>query len=115
MLFLLVAEIIAIHIRSDNNIKVKGVDINNPIYKISLMADDTTLIIKNPKSLSTAIEHFQLFKTCSELKLNLNKTEIIHIGTNTDKTIISIVYKFKKDHLRLWRCGSQMTRMKQLH
>ena len=32
--------------------------------------------------------NFQLFKTCSGLKLNLYKTEILPIGTNADKTIV---------------------------
>ena len=46
------------------------------------MADDTTLIIKVLNSLSIAIEHFKLFQTCSGLKLNLNKTELLPIGSN---------------------------------
>ena len=52
----LVAEIIAIQIRSDANIK--GINIDNTFFKISLMADDTYLIIKDITSISAAIEHF---------------------------------------------------------
>ena len=86
LLFLLVAEIIAIQIRSDAN--MKGINIEDTVFKISLMADDTTLIIKDIASISAAIEHFQLFQICSGLKLNLNKTEIIPIGRNANQTII---------------------------
>ena len=49
LLFLLVAEIIAIHKRSDK--KIVAININNTEFKISLMADDTTLIWKNIESL----------------------------------------------------------------
>ena len=55
LLFLLVV----ICIRSDNNIE--GIDINNTVLKLSIMADDTTLIIKNLKSLSIALTHFHFF------------------------------------------------------
>ena len=48
LLFLLVAEIIAIMIRSDKDIK--GIIINATEFKISLMADDTTLILQNIES-----------------------------------------------------------------
>ena len=78
LLFLLVAEILAIMIRSDNDIK--RIIINATEFKISLMADDYTLILQNIESLSKAITHFENFKGCSGLKLNLNKTEIIPIG-----------------------------------
>ena len=43
LLFLLVAEIIAIDIRSDN--EIKGIELNDCVFKIALMADDTTLLI----------------------------------------------------------------------
>ena len=42
LLFLLVAELIAISIREDNNIT--SIIVRDTCYKISLMADDTTLI-----------------------------------------------------------------------
>ena len=45
-----------------------------------MMADDTTLIVKNLNSFDSAIKIFNHFSECSGLKLNLNKTEIIPIG-----------------------------------
>ena len=50
---------------------------NNIEYKICQLADDTTIFIKNLKSLQSAIDLFQNFQNCSGLKLNLEKTEII--------------------------------------
>ena len=59
LLFIVVAEIIAISIR--NNPEIKGITINGIEYKISLMADNTTLFLSNLKSLELAIKQFSLF------------------------------------------------------
>ena len=53
---------------------------NNIEYKICQLADDTTIFIKNLKSLQSAIDLFQNFQKCSGLKLNVEKTEIFHLG-----------------------------------
>ena len=50
LLFILVAEMLAIKIRNDDTIK--GISINDTNYKVSMMADDTTLIIKDLDSLN---------------------------------------------------------------
>ena len=85
LLFLLVAEVLAINIRSDNNIK--GIKINDVELKLSLMADDTTLFLADIDSLTLSIHKFIEFEKCSGLKLNLNKTEIIPIGKSRKKDI----------------------------
>ena len=87
MLLILVAEIIAIKIRENN--EIKGIIIDNVEIKLSLMADDTTLFVSNITSLERAIEEFQTFNTCSGLKLNIDKTEIIPMG-NFRKNIESL-------------------------
>ena len=68
-LFILVPEIIAISIRSEKNIK-----------GIIQLADDTTLFLKNIKSLVLAIDLFKKFGEFSGLKLNIGKTEIVPLG-----------------------------------
>ena len=78
LLFILVAEMLAIKIRREETIE--GISINETEFKLSMMADDTTLILKNIDSLDKAINIFEQFRKCSGLKLNLNKTEIIPIG-----------------------------------
>ena len=83
LLFILVAEIIAIRIRTNtgiNGIKYKDLEI-----KISLMADDTTLFVTDLQSLEKAIEEFKRFQICSGLKLNIEKTEMIPLGTLRNK------------------------------
>ena len=76
---------VAIKIRNDKNIE--GISINDTEYKLSMMADDTTVIIKNINSLDKAINIFEQFRKCSCLKLNLNKTEIIPLGESNNLKI----------------------------
>ena len=93
LLFLLVAEILAIKIRSVTDIK--GIHFKNIEFKIGLMADDATLFLADIASLSTSINIFNKFGECSGLKLNLQKTEIIPIGNAKNKNINL------PDHLKL--------------
>ena len=85
LLFLIVAEIIAIRLRENNNIK--GLIVNGSIFKIKLLADDTSLILKDMKSVELAIREFEYFGKFSGLQINLDKTEIIPIGSNSSKHI----------------------------
>ena len=59
LLIVLVAEILSIKLRSDKN--VTGIFVNNLEYKICQLADDTTIFIKNLKSLQSAVDLFQNF------------------------------------------------------
>ena len=45
------------------------------------MADDTTLFVTDLQSLKKAIEELKKFQICSGLKLNIEKNEIIPLGT----------------------------------
>ena len=83
---LLMAEVLAIQIREDRNIK--GIQINDEEITIGLMADDTTLFLADLNSLDVPINLFKDFEKKSGLKLNLDKTEIIPIGRNKNKSII---------------------------
>ena len=69
LLFLLVAEVLAIQIREDKNIK--GIQINDEEIKIGLMADDTTLFLADLNSLDVAINLFKDFEKNSGLKIKL--------------------------------------------
>ena len=85
MLFLLVVEMLANKIRNDPNIK--GVKIDDETFKLAMMADDITLINKDIESIINAVTIFNEFAQCSGLKLNLTKTEIIPIGSQSNKEI----------------------------
>ena len=80
LLFFIVAELIAIHVR--NNSYIKGFKIGCNEIKIKMLADDTTLLLQDLSSVNLAIKQFDKFSKCSGLNLNLQKTEIIPIGAN---------------------------------
>lgn len=82
LLFLLVAEIMAIHIRCDNNIK--NININGCSPKIVQMADDTTIFVKDTASVKIVLDILNKFHQCAGLKLNTDKTEAIQLGINTN-------------------------------
>ena len=77
-LFLLVAEILAIKIRSQENIR--GISIKNTTIKISQMADDTTIFLENKEPIPHLLQLFDNFANCSGLKINVEKTEAYYIG-----------------------------------
>ena len=77
-LFILVAEILAVNIRSDA--LIKGINVNNVEFKIGQLADDTTLFSSNLQSLKQAIIKFNHFGAISGLRLNIDKTELVPLG-----------------------------------
>ena len=78
LLFILVAEILAVNIRSDT--LIKGINVNNVEFKIGQLADDTTLFLSNLQSLKQAIIKFNHFGAISGLRLNIEKTELVPLG-----------------------------------
>ena len=78
LLFLIVVEVLAIHIRENKNIK--GIMLNGNEVKITLLADDTTLFLKDITSLQITMNVMLMFKQCSGLKINKSKTQILQIG-----------------------------------
>lgn len=82
LLFIIVAEILAIKIRTSPNINGIRVPYNSEIahIKISQLADNTTLFLQNADEISYVLEIIDKFGTFSGLKLNKNKTEGLWIG-----------------------------------
>ena len=78
LLFIIAAETLAISIRNNSNIK--GVDINGLEVKLCQLADDTTLFLKDIRSLQITLNILFMFHKSSGLKLNSTKTEILSIG-----------------------------------
>ena len=84
-LFIIVAELLAIRIR--NNPEIKGIEINGHMQKILQFADDTCLsVLYDPDSVNAVIQTFDSFEHFSGLKINYDKTDILRIGSlkNTD-------------------------------
>ena len=80
LLFVLVVETMALNIR--NNDMIKGVTVENEEFKISQLADDTTLFLKDIESVKRLLCFLSKFSLVSGLKLNQSKTEAVWIGKN---------------------------------
>ena len=73
----------AINIRLNN--KIPGIIVEHTEVKISQLADDTTLFLKDLNSVNTLFKFLDYFGTCSGLQLNQSKTEAIWLGQNTNE------------------------------
>ena len=82
-LFLLCAEILAMLIKQ--NVNIKGIVINNKEHKITQNADDTSLILAgSPDSLFNSLDtivFFGFFKF-SGLTINSSKTKVVWLGSS---------------------------------
>ena len=79
--FILCAEVLAVLIRKNENIK--GIKLHNFEFKISQFADDTSLILDGiEKSLINALNTLKLYGRISGLNINMDKTQVIWIGSN---------------------------------
>jgi hypothetical protein len=92
LLFILVAEMLSCKMRAEENII--GINVGHVQFKITQLADDTSLFLKNDASLQYALNILDQFYTCSGLKLNKNKTEIFYLG-NTNHRPNKEVYGIK--------------------
>ena len=79
-IFLLCAEILAIRIKGNEDIK--GIHIGQKEHVISQYADDTLLMLDgSEKALQKAVDEINFFYRISGLKMNLSKTQIVWIGS----------------------------------
>ena len=74
LLFLLVAEIIAITLRQSEN--VRGINVNGSMIKLCQLADDMTLFLTDSDSVRNAVNIFEEFYRYAGLKLNKTKTVV---------------------------------------
>ena len=95
LLFLIAVETLAIALRNDKNIK--GVKVGNKIFKITQLADDTTLFLSDINSLKLSLKLLTNFKNISGLKLNESKTEILQIGVPLTSNYSLLKLKWKKE------------------
>ena len=66
-------------IRENENIR--GLKINDTELKLSMYADDLTAFIKDEGSASHLFSLLNDFGTCSDLKINISKTEGMWLGS----------------------------------
>ncbi len=89
-LFLLVAQLLADHIKSS---EINGINILGRELTITQLADDTTLFLRDENQVSIAIETINEFSKASGLSLNLNKCEIMSIKDCLKSSICNIPVK----------------------
>ena len=99
LLFILVAEIMSINVRK--NEEIKGLHFNNNIVKLSQLADDTTLFLKDEISVGHVLDLLTHFHECAGLKLNKDKTEAIALGSKDIYDITRRGIKFVKGPVKV--------------
>ena len=77
-LFLFVVELLAVEIRKNKN--VNGIIFEENEAKISQLADDTTIFLADKTSIPPLLKILELFKDCSGLKANVEKTKVYGFG-----------------------------------
>ena len=77
---LLKVEIFAIQVRNNN--EIQGIKVRGKEYKLTLYADDSTLLLNgSERSLNVSLEILESFSKISGLHINYSKTEVIWIGS----------------------------------
>ena len=82
LLFILVVEVMAIALKQ--NKRISGIKIDDCEFKISQLADYTTLFFSDSESLQITLSVLDIFQKCSGLKLNRDKSEAIWIGASSN-------------------------------
>lgn len=98
-IFLLCAEILAIQIRGNRNIR--GIGVGDKEFVISQYADDTSLILDGTQqSLMNALLELKFYASISGLEVNAEKTKVIWIGSMRGSNI-----RLCQDYNLQWETG----------
>ena len=83
MCFVLACELLSCKIRQSDNVKGIQLPSNDIIKEMKLQqyADDTTLFVRDEKSLGNVLKLVDTFSNISGLKVNKSKTDAMWIGT----------------------------------
>ena len=95
-LFIIVLEILAISIGTNDNIQ--GIIVDGIEIKLELFADDLTAFLRNDESLSVFLEAVKKFGNVTGLIINFDKTEILLVGNSIiaptqDRSTVNIEIK----------------------
>ena len=97
-LFIVVTEFLASRIRANNNIK--GFTVNKNNIKLTMYADDTTAFIADEKSAKCLFVELDNFKKVSGLKINIEKTEGLWLGSNIHSQKKPFGIKWSKEPIK---------------
>ena len=97
-LFIIALEILCISVRSSKDIN--GIKVDNEEIRLSLFADDLTGFLKDNLPLVNFLKLIEDYGTCSGLKINHGKSEIMILGncssTLQQDNVVSCNLKIKK-------------------
>lgn len=110
-LFLLSVEMLSLHILNSPNIE--GIRIFQRELKITQLADDTVLFLKDSKQVSNAVSLVEEFSAASGLKLNTLKCEILCLYKTNASSICNISIKKNVKYLGIHICFNSEERQQQ--
>ena len=97
-LFIIVLETLCIRVRSSKDIR--GIKVDKEEIRLSLFADDLTGFLKDNLSLVNFLKLIEDYRSCSGLKINHDKSEIMILGncscTLQQDNAVSCNLKIKK-------------------
>ena len=93
-LFIVVMEVLSISIRKD--LEIKGIVVDAKEFKLTRFADDLTTFLKDIDSLHKSMNKLYLFGSCSGLKCNIAKTEVLQLGPSQNRVDIYSSLKIPK-------------------
>ena len=88
-----------------NNPNIKGIKVGDIEYKLTLYADDLTLLLANKESISYATDVFNDFKACSGLQINREKSQGMVLGSlngNTPNSSFNFKYRLSSKIRRIF-------------
>ena len=94
-LFVLGIEILALAIKK--NPQIEGIRLGAQEIKITQYADDTTVFLKNPESMSVLLDLLEKFDRRSGLKINHAKSEAMWLGKWKSREDTPFNVKWPKD------------------
>ena len=99
LLYILIAEVFAISVRSDP--KIKGIPVASILHKISQYADDTSLTVVGDESIERIAYHLDLYEKASGAKVNREKCKVLWLGSNQNRTDKPLGFKFQTDKIKV--------------
>ena len=110
-LFILCAEILALLIR--NNPNIKGIIVGITEFRMSQYADDTSMILDgSERSLNACITTLKFYAEASGLYMNMDKTQVIWIGSKKNcRERLCEQYNFVWDNIVFKALGIKFTKI----
>ena len=76
-LFIIAIELLALNIQQ--NLCIRSIKFSNNIIKVCQYADDITLFLSGKDSIVAVFSLMKVLANCSDLKINVNKTQIMAV------------------------------------